>query len=181
MISNATLLGSNDPTSSQSALHLREGAGGNLRNLLIGFQTSRGVDVQDALTADLALSGDLVLANAMLFDIGAGGTAWTPDEDGADNDGGFDEAGWLEQAGNRFGDSAGLIAPEPPEAPGMLPSWVSNPTLQWVPPAGSSAEEEAWDPPADEQEFFDSAPYVGAIRPGTVTPWWEGWVGFPFE
>lgn len=181
-IYNVTLLGSNDPASVQSAMELKEGTGGEIRNALVGWQTGRGVDVVHPPTADMTASGDLVLTNSMFFGIGPTGDAWV-DADSQEDDGLFDELAWLETpaSDNRFGLDGGLPLPDPPDA-GNMPAWIAAPTTLWIPPAGSSAENFAAALPNDE--FFDAAAsYVGAIRPGTsaTAAWWSTWTAFPVE
>ncbi|MCA9493561.1 MAG: hypothetical protein KC621_26700 [Myxococcales bacterium] len=178
---NLTLLGSGDPTAAQSAMDLKEGTGGALRNLLVGWQPIRGVDVEHPPTVDMITSSQLKITNSVFFDIGPTGDVWT-DPDTTDDDGGFDEQAWLDfpAYANRLGDEV-LVAPtEVPTA--AAPGWLLDPPAQWIPDAGSAAASGAATPPADE--FFDvSATYVGAIRPGTTqaAAWWAGWTAYPVD
>ncbi len=179
VVTNVTMLGSNDPASSQSAMHLKEGTGGDLHNMIVGYQTSRGLDIQDALTVDMAIAGDLDITHSLFFSIGATGNVYAASETSPDNDGDFNEGGWLQAPAkdNRFGDNSGIPAPAAP-VNGKPPAWVSDPTVFWIPPAGSEAEGSAWTVP--DEDFYDSVNYVGAVRPGATVPWWEGWVAFPY-
>ena len=180
-ITNATILGSGDPQTAQSAMHLKEGTAAVMTNMIIANQTDRGVDVDGELTAeriaDVEGIGRLSLTHSIFYNIGDSLVAWGPDEEvgtDSDNDGGFDEETWLTQAAlsNRFDEDPGLTPPDP------AGNWIDDPTVLWTPPAGSIANEGAAETP--NEDFYTPADYVGAVRPGAPA-WWEGWTAFPRE
>ncbi len=172
-IYNASVFGSGDPFSAQYGLHLKEGTAGTIANTVVAFQTQRALDVEHVETADLARDGELSISSSAFWSVGTEGDLWALDA--TDNDGGFDELQWLGSEDNLLGEDP--LLPDRP-APVVAPNqWIVDPSLLWVPGAGSPLANGA-PPPADD--FFDvAASFVGAIRPASSVTWWDGWTSFP--
>lgn len=164
---NVTLVGKNaDVDQAQYGILIRRNARGTFKNFVVtGFEA--GLDVRDASTAAaVGLTGkeQLLVGNSLFFgNMGMGVTDGItyPEPVGgtkpnADNDGNFDELGWLKGAGlsNRF-TSPGLAAPFDRKAPKLGPA--------------TSLSDGAATPPSDG--FFDpNATYMGAFKDGN-----DGW------
>lgn len=174
---NLTVVGAADSTAAaQRGATVRHGTAGIFRNLLLTNLSKEIVDVRDESTvANIDQDpgegnlGALSIDHSLFFNIGPDGDNWADDETSDDDDGGFDELAWLQQAemANRFG-----IDP-------LLPEAATNPTApEFVPAAESPAGSGGAPPP--EGEFWDeTATYIGAFRPGDSNPWTNGWTAFP--
>ena len=158
---NVSLFGKNaDVDQAQYGILVRRNARGTYKNFVVtGFEA--GLDVRDASTAAAVNAQgkeSLFIGNSLFFgNIGAGVTDGItyPEPLGgtkpnADNDGNFDELGWLKDAGrsNRF-TNPGIPAPFNGSAPVFSPP--------------KSLTDGAAVPPADG--FFDAAAtYMGAFK-----------------
>jgi hypothetical protein len=156
---NVTLVGKG-PTggtageSTQGILY-RRGAWGTLRNFIVtGFET--GLDIDNTATYNGCASGDFVLSNSLFADNGVHLNTDADDETACTG-----LATWTIQQ-----TSPNLPAPY---------VWPDLGDLNVVPAAGSPAASGAATPPNDG--FFDtSATYIGAVAPGSTSPWYAGWI-----
>lgn len=172
-IYNMTLVGGNNAEVAQRAIKLRRGTAAILRNLLVTGFTSELLDLDgDATIANLDEMAEdpLDVSHVVAWNIGDGGSAFFSPETGEDDDdGGFDEAAWFAET-----DRAARLGVD-----GLLPPEVYDLTApDLVPQAAGPADDDPASPP--QGEFWDeAADYLGAVRPGTTTPWYGGWVTFP--
>ncbi|MCB9763759.1 MAG: hypothetical protein H6739_28580 [Alphaproteobacteria bacterium] len=167
---NLTILGSGNPDIAQRGILLRLGTAGTLRNVIVAGSTTELLDIRDEATVAQIDGGALTIDNLIAFDIGASGADFFRPETGADDDdGGFDEEGWLTSVdlNIRLGTD-----------PGLPPAAFDLAAPDFVPAVNGAAATGAASPP--EGEFWDqAATYIGAVRPGTATPWYAGWTAFP--
>ncbi len=167
---NVTLLGSGSRKIAQRGMTLRRGTGLTLRNFIVSGFGLEAIDVRDIATSLLAQTGALSLAHGIIFDVGLEGATYAADESG-DDDGGFDEASYLRDPARFIG-----LGVDP-----MLSSQAFDPIMpDFVPHSGSPALNNA--APIPKEEFFDeAATFLGAVRPGSVRPWYAGWTAFPVD
>ncbi len=177
---NVTLLGdpSGDPNESDVGMLLREGTGGHLRNVVVGYFKNSAVDVDQQSTANRAQTGDLTLSHSISFSnctAPGQGRSCTGSEglrqfanDGADFSGGFSSVGWVTQeATNRIVDPllrnpSSLLAPDfRPElnSPALNKNFVAT--------------------PPDDGFFTTDVDFIGCAGP--TDEWYRGWTYFgPF-
>jgi hypothetical protein len=155
---NVTLIGKG-PTggtageSTQGILY-RRGAWGTLRNFIVtGFET--GLDIDNTATYNGCASGAFVLSNTLFADNGVYLNTDADDETAC------------------TGLGTWTIQQTSPALPASY-VWPNLGSLDLVPAAGSPAASGAT-PPNDG--FFDTAAtYIGAVTPGSTTPWYQGWI-----
>lgn len=167
---NVTLLGSRSLERAQRAMTLRRGTGGVFRNVVIDGFSQESVDIRNAATAALARRGELSFDYTAMYRIGRdGATYFEPETGKADDDARFDEARHFQQPDRHT--SFGI---DP-----MLTDAAFDPVKpNFVPDAGSPLA--AASAPIPQDEFFDqAASYLGAVRPGAILPWFQGWTAFP--
>ncbi len=173
---NVTLVGPGS-TGSQRAMTLKEGTAGTMQNVVMIGHPLEGIDIKDAATVARLEAGDLVVSNAMMFDMGPDGVHYFPsveDEteqmvgDERDDDDGFDEAAYFAALPTLvFGVDPGLPSPFDLELPGWVP--LGDAPLQAGGPPGGA--------PFDG--FDELAEYAGAFKPATAAPWTANWTRFP--
>lgn len=158
--SNVTLVGPNDAASNHRGIHLGDGTALDMRNLILTGFSAEAIDVEG--TESLALLGvELTLDAAILDNSGDGGTTWSTDAEVAE---------WLSTTDL---DIRLDVDPELPVGSRVLLA------PDFVPGVGSNAAEDA---AAIPQDLFDLAAfYLGAVRPGTTTPWYATWAAFPAD
>lgn len=171
-IYNATLVSPRSRDKHHRAMTLRHGSAGEFRNVIIQGFSGEAIDIGGATSAQLAADGELFVANTLFHDIGIRGRGWFEEEVmDRDDDYGFDEARAFSdpQWQNRFG-----LDP-------MLPRQATS--LQapdFAPATRSPARNNAARPPAGE--FWDEAAvWLGAVRPGALTSWTDGWTAYPLD
>ncbi len=167
---NVTMVGANNSQVSQRAMHLRRGSGGVFGNFIVVGFSREAVDLDGLAVASLVDSGQLDFREMLFYQIGKNGVTYFVPEAGSDNDdSGFDEASYFSDPllQNRFG-----LDPR-------LPPSVFNPVEpDFTPFNHSPARVSSLTIPQDE--FWDEgANYMGAIRPGSVTTWLDGWTAYP--
>ena len=169
-IANVTMVGSRSKGASQRAMTLRRGTAGDLRNIIVTGFPAELVDLRDRGTAAMVAAGRLRFSGVIADRIGPGGDRYEEPENGErDDDGGFDEAGFLRSSAVRLGTDPGL-----PEAAFDLRA------PRFVPAAGSPAAHGAAELP--QGEFWDEgARYIGALEPGATSSWLDGWTAFPAD
>jgi hypothetical protein len=156
LLSNVTLIGSHQAPGTagkvQEGLVLRRGTAGRISNLILAYFTDTAIDVDGAVSAQLAAAGQLAVTSSIFF--GNGG--WPSDDD----DGGLDEESFFVAGSNRVVD---------PQLAGALD--LSAP--RFAPAAGSPALVGGATPPAGLDQ---TATFVGAV--GT-NDWTRGWTAYP--
>jgi hypothetical protein len=172
---NVSLFATSDEAFAQGGLHLREDTGAEIRNLLVAWQTGRGIDIDDVETTARVASGDLVVSHSIFYTNVANPVMYNdPPGKKEDNDGGFDERAWLLSEPTNLLDEDPLLTPPP--AADQLP-WNVDPAVHWIPPLTSAAI--SGYPVQSEDGFWDVVSFMGAVAPGTASPWWEPWAAFP--
>lgn len=167
-LSNLTLLSSGNPGIAQRGMTLREGTGGDLRNVLVAGFTLGAIDVRGAATVAQIEKGGLRISGLVLTDpVGD----WFEAESGEkDDDGGFDEAAWIRTVEGATFREHGLLDPDTadPRGPRLVPR--DDPILR------TAAV------PLPQGEFWDEAAnFAGAVRPGSRGSWLDGWAAFPSD
>lgn len=155
--------------SPQRAVVLERGSGGRVANAVMQGFSAEAVDLRGDV--DLLVQSQTLRFDApILWDIGPDGSTWFEEEVDDDNDdNGFQELAWFtDRVQARFAN---------PDLPGeakseLDPNWVPRPTSITGEAAEALPPGEFWDP---------GALYVGAVGPGTVSPWYQGWTSFPAE
>ncbi len=177
---NVTMIGSPREGGDERGMLLRRGSGGIFRNFIIMGFPYEVVNLVGVDTASLLKSGELDFRSMMFYLIGRTGRQFFADE--RDDDGGLMEAELFAQPerGIRMGDNPGLreLAYRPLDpgfsAAAFTPA-ADSPALQGaarLPTAGGTS--------ASEFEFWhEAAAYLGAVRPGVIRNWLEGWTAFP--
>lgn len=158
-LSNVTLIGSPDSSSSDLGMLLREGTAANLYNMVVVGFNEACLDVDQQATFDQIDGGSLTIASS-IFDCATTYVTTDEDFDGDEkNDPDpSDITAWFEGgSGNTLGD-AGLADPFNEATPG------------WVPGAGSAALSGG---SAPSDAFFDAASFRGAFDDGA--DWTAGW------
>jgi len=165
VIYNATLVSPRSRGKLQRAMTIRRGSAGQFYNFLVSGFSGELIDISDASSAQLASQGDIRFEGLITH-----ATASFDDESGdSDDDAGFDEAQWL--ASN----NSGLLLDRDPALPRSARDSI-NPSF--VPARSSPAMSGGRRPP--KGEFWDeSATYLGAVRPGSISTWLDGWTHFP--
>lgn len=168
---NLTMIGDRDAYNKVSALLLKDGTHGTIRNVIALDFATAAIDVVTKQSADAlrATPADLTVSHSIFYAIGSGGTSFFPADDVAESaaDDGLSEAAFFRapELALRLDVDPLLPAPHDQLAPG------------WVPPPDSPAASGAATPPNDG--FFDvTASYVGAFRPGGED-WTAGWTEYP--
>lgn len=156
---NATFVGPGHTASStERAFLLRRGTGGHVHNAIFTeFPLDCG-SVRDAATAAQYTSASPI-DHSIFFNCGASGTTY------------FDAGGSSLITGGLL--TAITDANRLGTDPGLPTIDRVNPNM--VPTAGSAASMMAGTPPTG---FDTTATYVGALEPGTTTPWYAGWTRF---
>lgn len=166
-LSNISLVGSGNNTIAQRGLLLRRGTGGDLRNFLITGFSTEALDIGDAATAALTNSGEL---KAQGWVIQSNEMHYFSDElDGQDDDLGFSEQNWIQQAGNEL--TPREIIPFA-NTPGQLPDFAPLPRSDATKIHVAVPQGEFWD---------EGANFAGAIRPGSRVSWLDGWTAYPIN
>jgi len=169
---NVTLIGSNAQPGTagklQGGMHLKNGTGGKINNVIIAHFTDLAVDVDKTSTVTRFDNGELFIKNSIFWDNKNVADGNTLGAETTDNDASFDEGSKLLEAatGNRIADP-------------MLNAALNLETPDFQPKAGSPALNTTIGPAADVEGFFDThATFIGAI--GTED-WTAGWTAFPKE
>jgi hypothetical protein len=169
---NVTLIGSNAQPGAagklQGGMHLKNGTGGKINNVIIAHFADLAVDVDKVSTVARVDNGELFIKNSIFWDNKNVADGNTLGAETTDNDASFDEGSKLLEAatGNRIADP-------------MLNAALNLETPNFQPKAGSPALNTTVGPEADAAGFFDtSAKFIGAI--GTED-WTAGWTAFPKE
>lgn len=159
LIYNVTLVGGGPGSAageSTRGMLLRRGTAGRIFNAVVtGFQTS-GIDIDNAETVARIGTGDFRLESFLVFD---NALNFDDDDDGIDEEGIFNTAGW----NNRV------------EDPGLTDAFNRS-APDFRPGAGSAATTGFAAVPADD-DFFEEVDFVGAIGPG-AEQWYLGWTTF---
>lgn len=166
-LSNISLVGSGNNTIAQRGLLLRRGTGGDIRNALITGFSTEAVDIGDAPTAELIASGELTSHGWVVQN---NDMRYFSDEFGnQDDDLGFSEQHWIEQAENTLTPREILVLTN---TPGQRPDFAPLPRS-----AASKVHV-----PVPQGEFWDEgANFAGAIRPGARVSWLDGWTAYPLN
>lgn len=167
-ISNLTIVNGGDPVVAQRGMTLRRGTGADLRNVLLAGFSADAIDVRDVATVEQTVAGTL-RTEAVVFTEPAGAGLFESETGEADDDGGFDEAAFFQNASTSSVFIQERVLPRAAHdrtAPDFTPSY--NEALMRI------------NAPIPQGEFWDEAAnYVGAIRPGSRSTWLDRWTSFP--
>ncbi len=151
-LSNITIIGSPDASSSDLGILLREGTAADIRNALVLGMNDACLDIDHQATFNQLASGDLTIENTLLS---CATSFKQDDEDGADP---ADIAVWFQNgAGN------GLTDPK-----------VADPYNQATPNFSLDGDSPALTGAAIPTDaFFDAVDHLGGVAPGA--DWTVGW------
>jgi hypothetical protein len=158
-LSNFTIIGSPDASSSDDGMLLREGTAGDLHNMVVVGWNEACLDIDNTVTFDNASAGTLSIQNSIL-DCAAPVLTGDEDFDGdeIEDPDPIDLTGWFTgQTGNELG-SAGLDNPYDAANPAYAPTAGSAASMGGVAPGDA---------------FFDAVDFRGAMAPGD--DWTAGW------
>ena len=164
-IYNATLISPRSRARLQRAMTIRSGSVGRFNNFIVSGFSGELIDLRGASTARLAAEGDVTIKGLITHTV-----ANFEDELGdADDDNGLIEKEWLLIQGS------GLQLNQDPALPRSARD-STNPSF--VPARNSPAMSGGQRPP--QGEFWDeSATWLGAVKPGSIATWLDGWTSFP--
>ncbi|EKF75613.1 hypothetical protein A11A3_02052 [Alcanivorax hongdengensis A-11-3] len=169
---NVTLLSPRSHEKYHRAMTLRRGTGGHFHNLLIEGFSGETIDIKDTATVARIDEGKLSFGSMMVHKVGSRGLTFFDNESmDQDDDGGFDERLYFQSSAVKaqFGTD-----------PQFTRDATSMAHPDFAPSANSPARNGAAAIP--QGEFWDEAAnYLGAIRPGSVTSWVDGWTDFPLN
>ena len=167
---NVTLISPRSRERFHRAMTIRHGSGGHFHNFIVQGFSGETIDIGGADSARLTDTGELSFGNMLINDIGARGLSWFDDEQmDRDDDKGFDERAFFMSSGNQI--SFGVN-------PGLPRAATSQRNPEFSPAVSSPARNGAARPPRGE--FWDeAADYLGAIRPGSMSTWTDGWTAYP--
>lgn len=170
-LSNVSIVGSGNSTTSQRGILLRRGTGIDLRNTLITGFSKEAFDIRDVQTANLTSQNKLSMQGIVVSSYPLSREFFTNEKSKKNNDdGAFDEENWFSS------DKSNHLLRTP-----MLTSGAFNDTSPVFTPAAKSVLGRT--PVAIPQgEFWDEgANFVGAVRPGNRQNWLENWTSYPLN
>ncbi|EEF79163.1 hypothetical protein [Methylophaga thiooxydans] len=165
-LSNISLIGSGHNDIAQRGLLLRRGTAGDLRNFLITGFTTEALDLGDESTAALVVSKQLT-ANGWVIQH-AEKHYFSQEFGSKDDDNGFSEQAWLNNANNLLTSRELLNAKT--SVAGAVPDFA---------PRADSAAAKIFVPLPQDEFWDEGANYTGAIRPGERISWLDGWTAYP--
>lgn len=166
---NVTMLGGNSSQISQRAMNIRRGSGGIYSNFIVSGFSKEAIDLRGEYVAQLIDDEKLKFNHFIFYNIGKNGNQYFSDETSEDDDAGFVEAHYF--SGKSLNNTFGLDPRLPPNAFNTLEP-------DFTPYSHSPAR--LSDAIIPQDEFWDeSANFLGAIRPGIVRNWLQGWTKFP--
>ncbi|MDF1781805.1 MAG: hypothetical protein P1U67_10950 [Alcanivoracaceae bacterium] len=171
-IYNATLVSPRSREKHHRAMTIRHDSGGDFHNFIVQGFSGESVDIGGAESAYLTSTGELSFGNMIFNDIGTRGLGWFEEENlDRDDDDGFDERLYFTAPEQKIS-----FAVDP-----MLPREATNMTApNFAPSTRSPARNNAMRPPKDEF-WEESADYLGAIKPGLLNSWVDGWTAYPLN
>jgi len=169
---NVTLISPRSHQKYHRAMTLKAGSGGHFHNMIIEGFSGETIDLKGVETVNRIEAGELSFNSMMINRIGSRGVSYFDDESGAnDDDGGFNEARYFQSSAvaAQFGTDPLLTRDATsPSHPDFAPTSRS--------PARNGAS------PIPQEEFWDEAAnYLGAVRPGSVQNWTDGWTAYPLN
>ena len=170
-IYNVTMVGAGGVDQTQRAMVIRNGSGGEFRNMLITGFPLESIDLRGELTAERVASGTLSFGSIAMSSAESDGVAYFIDESGAgDDDGGFDELRY-------FSERATDVLLDAPQALGPEAWNLTEP--DFTPVAAYIGAGSQWTPPTNEEFWDETASYYGAVRYGEGASWTHGWTAYP--
>ena len=170
-IYNVTMVGAGGVDGTQRAMVIRNGSGGEFRNMLITGFPLESIDLRGELTAERVASGTLSFGSIAVSSAESDGVAYFIDESGAgDDDGGFDELRY-------FSERATDVLLDAPQALGPEAWNLTEP--DFTPVAAYIGAGSQWTPPTNEEYWDETASYYGAVRYGEGASWTHGWTAYP--
>ena len=169
---NLTLISPRSHEKYHRAMTLKVGSGGHFHNMIIDGFSGETIDLKGTETIKRIQEGELSFQSMMVHKVGSRGLTFFDSESmDNDDDGGFDERRYFQSSkvAAQFGTDPMLTRDaSSPSHPDFAPSSRS--------PARNGAS------PIPQGEFWDeAADYLGAVRPGSVQNWTDGWTHFPLN
>ncbi len=170
---NLTLISPRSHEKYHRAMTLKVGTGGHFHNVIIDGFSGETIDVKGVETVQRIRDNTLTFNSMMVHKVGSRGlTFFDAESMDSDDDGGFDE--------RRFFQSSAIAAHQFGTDPLLTRDATSTSHPDFAPSARSPARNGASAIP--QGEFWDeAADYLGAIRPGSVQNWTDGWTGYPLN
>jgi hypothetical protein len=169
---NVTLISPRSNDKYHRAMTLKAGSGGHFHNLIIDGFSGETIDLKGTETVARIEQGELSFQSMMVNRVGSRGLTFFDPETGDNNDdGGFDERRYFQSS---------AVAAEFGTDPLLTRDATSASHPDFAPTARSPARNGA--SPIPQGEFWDeAADYLGAVRPGSVQNWTDGWTAYPLN
>ncbi|MED5389235.1 MAG: hypothetical protein VX793_10315 [Pseudomonadota bacterium] len=169
---NVTLISPRSHEKHHRAMTLKAGTGGHFHNMIIDGFSGETIDLKGTETVGRIQEGELSFQSLMVNRIGSRGlTFFEPERDANDDDGDFDERRYFQSS---------AVAAEFGTDPLLTRDATSPSHPDFAPTARSPARNGA--SPIPQGEFWDEAAnYLGAVRPGSVQNWTDGWTAYPLN
>lgn len=166
---NVTLISPANTSRYQRGVTLRNGTAGEFHNVIMTGFGNDTIDLQGAETIKNIKNHQLVFSDFLIQSQHAGKTGkWFEDESMENDDNGFDEARFFQDAQLHFTWQSAVVLPVEAHS-------ESNPVFT---PMVSEANSSSF-AHIPEDEFWDKgANFLGAIRPGSAHAWWQGWTAY---
>ncbi|MZR64108.1 hypothetical protein [Alcanivorax sp. DP30] len=169
---NVTLISPRSHEKYHRAMTLKVGTGGHFHNMIIDGFSGETIDIKGKETVGRISNGQLTFNSMMVHKVGSRGLTFFDAENmEGDDDGGFDERRYFQSSAvnAQFGTD-----------PLLTRDAYSLSHPDFAPTARSPARNGA--SPIPQGEFWDeAADYLGAIRPGSVQNWTDGWTSYPLN
>lgn len=169
---NITLISPRSHEKYHRAMTLKVGTGGHFHNMIIDGFSGETIDLKGSETVSRIGTGQLSFNSMMVHRVGSRGLTFFDAENlDSDDDSGFDERRYFQSSAvnAQFGTD-----------PLLTRDAYSLSHPDFAPTARSPARNGASSIP--QGEFWDeAATYLGAIRPGSVQNWTDGWTSYPLN
>ncbi len=169
---NVTLISPRSHEKYHRAMTLKVGTGGHFHNIIIDGFSGETIDLKGAETVRRISNGELTFNSMMVHKVGNRGlTFFDAEAMDSDDDDGFDERRYFQSS---------AVAAQFGTDPLLTRDATSASHPDFAPTARSPARNGA--SPIPQGEFWDEAAnYLGAVRPGNVQNWTDGWTSYPLN
>tara|TARA_Y100001934_G_scaffold206462_1_gene244142 strand:+ start:1560 stop:3224 length:1665 start_codon:yes stop_codon:yes gene_type:complete len=169
---NVTLISPRSHDKYHRAMTLKAGTGGHFHNIIIDGFSGETIDLKGTETVARIQQGELSFQSMMVHRIGSRGLTFFDAETGDNNDDGdFDERRYFQSS---------AVAAQFDTDPMLTRDATSASHPDFAPTSRSPARNGA--SPIPQGEFWDeAATYLGAVRPGSVQNWTDGWTAYPLN
>ncbi|WP_062817009.1 hypothetical protein [Alcanivorax sp. NBRC 102024] len=169
---NVTLISPRSHEKYHRAMTLKAGSGGHFHNIIIDGFSGETIDLKGTETVARIEQGELSFQSMMVNRVGSRGlTFFDPETGDNDDDGDFDERRYFQSS---------AVAAQFGTDPLLTRDATSASHPDFAPTSRSPARNGA--SPIPQGEFWDEAAnYLGAVRPGSVQNWTDGWTAYPLN